>query len=205
MNPGFPITLDVKSWPCLVVGGDQEAADKAQRLLDAGAKVTVISPTLNDALKKLTASAKVIHRGRTFRATDTAGVILVLNCHRDDKEFSSGLMEMARKERFQLWSVDQPEFSTFAMPAIVSRGGLRVAISTGGAAPALASRIRQDLERLFGPETAEFVEWLAALRESSKSAEPDDAKRREMLKRAVETFTVTGQVTYPSEWLSQRT
>lgn len=204
MNPGFPITLDVKSWPCLVLGGDQEAAEKAQRLLDAGAKVTVVSPTLNDALKKLTASAKVIHRGRTFRATDAAGVILVLNCHRDDREFSAGLLEMARKERFQLWSVDQPEFSTFAMPAIVSRGGLRVAISTGGAAPALASRIRQDLERVFGPEAAEFVEWLAALRADSKSAEPDDAKRRELLKRAVETFAVSGQVTYPSEWLSQR-
>ncbi len=204
MNPGFPISLDVKGWPCLVLGGDQEAAEKAQRLLDAGAKVTVISPTLNDALKKLTASAKVIHRGRTFRTTDLPGVILVLNCLRDDREFSAGLMELARKERFLLWSVDQPEHSTLAMPAVVSRGGLRVAISTGGASPALASRIRQDLEQVFGPEAAEFVEWLAALRAETKTAEADEAKRREILKRAVEEFSVTGQVTYPAVWRDQR-
>ncbi len=205
MNPGFPITLDVKGWPCLVLGGDHEAAEKAQRLLDAGAKVTVISPTLNDVLKKLTASAKVIHRGRTFRATDLLGVILVLNCIRDDREFSASLLDLARKERFELWSVDQPEYSTFAMPAVVSRGGLRVAISTGGASPALASRIRQDLEQIFGPDAAAFVEWLAALREESKANEADEAKRRELLKQAVESFTLTGQVTYPKAWLDQRT
>lgn len=204
MNPGYPITLDVKGFPCVVLGGDQEAADKAQRLLDAGAKVTVISPTLNDALKKLTASAKVIHRGRTFRATDLLGVIVVLNCYRDDRELSATLMDAARKERFQLWSVDQPEFSTFAMPAVVSRGGLRVAISTGGASPALASRIRQDLEQVFGPEAADFVEWLAALREEAQSSEPDGVKRRELLKRAVEQFVVKGQATYPEEWVKQR-
>lgn len=59
-NPGFPISLDVKGWPCLVLGGDEEAAEKTLRLLDAGAKVTVVNPTLNDTLRKLTASAKVI-------------------------------------------------------------------------------------------------------------------------------------------------
>ncbi len=200
MNPGFPISLDVKGWPCLVLGGDQEAADKALRLLEAGAKVTVINPTLNDTLKKLTASAKVIHRVRRFRTTDLPGVVVVLNCIKDDPEFSAGLLELARKDRFLLWSVDQPEHSTFFMPAVVSRGSLRIAISTGGASPALASRIRQDLEALFGPDAADFVAWLAELRDDTKATEADYAKRREILLRAVEEFAVAGQVTYPAAW-----
>jgi len=69
-NSGFPLTIDVKGYPVLVLGGDEEAAEKTQRLLDAGAKVTVIAPTLHEQLKQLAASAKVIHRGRHFRETD---------------------------------------------------------------------------------------------------------------------------------------
>ncbi|HEY6974024.1 MAG TPA: NAD(P)-dependent oxidoreductase, partial [Nitrospiraceae bacterium] len=77
-NPGFPLSLDVRGWPVLVVGGDEEAAEKTQRLLEAGAKVTVISPTLHETLKQLAASAKVIHRGRHFRESDPENAILVL-------------------------------------------------------------------------------------------------------------------------------
>ena len=84
-NPGFQISLDVRGWPVLVIGGDEEAADKVQRLLEAGAKVTVISPTLHEVLRKLAASAKIIHRGRHFRANDLEAVILVLNTIRDDR------------------------------------------------------------------------------------------------------------------------
>ncbi|HET9866842.1 MAG TPA: NAD(P)-dependent oxidoreductase, partial [Nitrospira sp.] len=61
-NPGFPLTLDVKGYVVLVLGGDEEAAEKTQRLLDAGAKVIVIAPTLHEQLKQLAASAKIIHR-----------------------------------------------------------------------------------------------------------------------------------------------
>ena len=76
-NPGFPISLDVKGWPVLVIGGDDEAAEKTMRLLDAGAKVTAVSPVLNETMRKLAASAKIIHRGRHFRATDVESAVLV--------------------------------------------------------------------------------------------------------------------------------
>ena len=69
-NPGFPLVLDVKSWTVLVIGGDEEAAEKTERLLASGARVTVISPTLNEPLRHLAASGKVIHRGRHFRDAD---------------------------------------------------------------------------------------------------------------------------------------
>src|SRR5436309_9792563 len=177
-NPGLQISLDVKGRSCLVLGGGDEAAEKAQRLLEAGAKVTVISPTLNDTLRKLTASAKVLHRGRLFRANDTEGVILVINTLRGDQDFSKSLLELAKKERFLLWSMDQPEWSTVSMPAVVIRGHLRLAISTSGAAPALASQLRQDLEQVFDGEFAAFRGGVAAVRDESKATEPDLEQRR---------------------------
>lgn len=200
VNAGFQLSLDVKGRSCLVLGGGEEAAEKVRRLLDAGARVTVISPTLNETLRKLTASAKILHRGRRFRSTDTEGIVLVINTLQDDPEFSASLLELARKERFLLWSIDQPDASNVIMPAVVSRGHLRVAISTSGAAPALAGRLRQDLEHVFGDDVAQFLEWLAVLRDETKADEPDVERRRALLREAVEGFRLTGQVEYPKTW-----
>src|SRR5438105_11734416 len=86
-NPGFPLSLDVKGYPVLVLGGDEEAAEKTQRLLEAGAKVTVVAPTLHDILKELAASAKVLHRGRHFRDADLDSANLVLNMVRCARDF----------------------------------------------------------------------------------------------------------------------
>src|SRR5579885_38390 len=128
VNPGFQLSIDVKGRLCLVLGGGEEAADKVQRLLQAGAKVTVINPTLNDALRKLAASGKIIHRVRTFRASDGEGVTLVINAQKTDTDYARSLYELALKERFLLCSTDRPDLSTCTMPALVSRGHLRIAI-----------------------------------------------------------------------------
>ena len=203
-NPGLQISLDVKGRSCLVLGGDDEAAEKVQRLLEAGAKVTVVSPTLNDALRKLTASAKVLHRGRLFRAADADGVVLVINTFRGNPDFSKSLYELAQRERFLLCSTDQPETSTVMMPALVSRGHLRLAISTSGVAPALASRLRQDLEQVFDDKVASFLEWLATIRDETKATEPGAEQRHALLRDAVNGFRLTGKVEYPKAWLDKR-
>ncbi|TLY34886.1 MAG: bifunctional precorrin-2 dehydrogenase/sirohydrochlorin ferrochelatase, partial [Nitrospirae bacterium] len=89
MKFGFQINLDVKDRPCLVVGGGDEATEKTNRLLETGARVTVISPKLSDELKVLAASAKILHRGRRFKASDVEGGIwLVLNTVRTDEVLS---------------------------------------------------------------------------------------------------------------------
>jgi precorrin-2 dehydrogenase/sirohydrochlorin ferrochelatase len=203
-NPGFQLSLDVKGRSCLVLGGDEEAAEKVQRLLDASAKVTVVSPTLNDTLRKLTASAKILHRVRRFRETDAQGVVLVINTLRDDPDFSRSLLELARKERFLLCAVDQPETSTAFLPAVVHSGHLRVAVSTSGVSPALASRLRQDFEQVFGEEFRLFLDWLAAIRDETKGAEPDAGVRRAKLREAVDGFKLTGKLDYPKAWLEER-
>ena len=203
-NPGFQISLDVRGWPVLVIGGNEEAADKVQRLLDAGAKVTVVSPTLHEVLRKLAASAKIIHRGRHFRANDLESVILVLNTLRDDRELAHSLIRLAREQKFLLWSVDQPDVSNVVMPAVVSSGHMRVAISSSGQAPALSGFMKEDLERILDGEFAAFVDWLSELREQAKANEPDAEKRRALLREALDGFRLLGKVQYPKVWTEQR-
>ena len=202
-NAGFPLTLDVKGRPCVVMGGDEEAADKVQRLVDAGAKVTVVSPTLNDALRKLTAAGKVIHRVRLFRGQDAEGTFLVLNTLRTDEEFARSLYELATKEKFLLCSLDQPAYSNAWLPAVVSRGHLRCAVSTSGTAPALASRLRQDMEEIFDETFQSFLEWLSSVRESVQESEADAERRRTLLRDAVTGFKLSGTIQYPKAWLDE--
>jgi precorrin-2 dehydrogenase/sirohydrochlorin ferrochelatase len=203
-NPGFPLVLDVKGWTVLVIGGDEEAAEKTQRLLESGARVTVVGPTLTEALRRLVASGKVIHRGRTFRETDLEHAILILNTIRGDREFAKMLLNTARARGVLLWSVDYPEASSVTMPAVVASGHVRVAISTSGMAPALSGFVKEDLERILDPEFAAFVEWLGQLREQAKRNEPDVEKRRTLLREALDGFRLLGKVQYPKVWIEER-
>lgn len=203
-NPGFPLVLDVKGWPVLVIGGDEEASEKSQRLIESGARVIVISPTLNEPLRQLAASGKVIHRGRHFRETDLEHTILILNTIRGDRDFAQMLSAKAREKRVLLWSVDYPEASSVTMPAVVAAGHVRVAISTSGVAPALSGFMKEDLEQILDSEFVDFVEWLGQLREQAKANEPDAEKRRALLHEALDGFRFLGRVQYPKVWLDKR-
>lgn len=204
MNSGYQISLDVRGRSCLVIGGDEEAVDKIERLLDAGAKVTVLNPTLHSTLRKWTASGKIVHRGRTFRTTDVqSGVTLVLNTLRTDPDLPKLLFELAKTERYLVWSIDQPDLSTVAMPALVRRGPLRVAIGTSGASPALAKALRQDLENIFDDEFAECLNWLGRVREEIQKEEASEKKRRERLQQMVEGFRLTGKIELPKAWVEK--
>jgi precorrin-2 dehydrogenase/sirohydrochlorin ferrochelatase len=202
-NPGFQLSLDVKGRACLILGGDEEAAEKTSRLLAAGAKVTVVNPMLNDALRKLAASAKIIHRGRRYRAADAEGVVLIINTVRDP-DLARSLFDQANKERFLLCSSDLPALSTVTLPAVVTRGHLRLAISTSGVAPALSSRLREEFEEIFGPEFESFLEWLATRRAETKEREADATQRREALRAIMHGFKFTGHIDYPAEWVAHR-
>ncbi|NGZ01872.1 MAG: siroheme synthase [Nitrospira sp. WS238] len=203
-NPGFPLVLDVKGWPVVVIGGDEEASEKSQRLLDSGARVTVISPTLNESLRHLAASGKVIHRARFFRDADLEHTILILNTMRGDRDFAQMLLVKSREKGVLLWSVDYPEASSVTMPAVVGVGHVRIAISTSGMAPALSGFIKEDLEHILTGEFVDFVEWLGQLREQAKANEPDAEKRRALLREALDGFRFLGRVQYPKVWLDHR-
>lgn len=198
MKFGFQINLDVKDRACVVIGGEDEAADKANRLLEAGAKVTVVSPKLNDALKELAASARILHRGRRFKVSDVdEGVWLVMNTVKSDEVLSRDLFNLAKQKRFLLCSTDQLDYSTFTMPALVVRGPLRIAISTSGVSPALASRLRQDLEPVFDERFEVFLEYLDAYRAHLQTTEPHTEKRHQLLRDAVSKVKLHAKIEFP--------
>jgi precorrin-2 dehydrogenase/sirohydrochlorin ferrochelatase len=198
MKFGFQINLDVKDRPCLVVGGGDEATEKTNRLLDACARVTVISPKLSVELKVLAAAAKVLHRGRRFKASDVdGGIWLVVNTVRTDEVLSRDLYTLAKQKGFLLCSTDQPEYSTFTMPALVARGPLRIAISTSGVSPALAKRLREDLEPLFDERFEVFLEWLDAYRAHLMATELHVEKRQQLLRDAVSKVKLHAKIEFP--------
>ena len=203
-NAGFQVSLDVQGRLCVVIGGEEEAAHRAASLLDVGAKVVVVHPTLNVPLRKLTAAGKVLHRGRRFRSTDAREAFLVLNTLPDDADLAKSLRELAETERFLVWSLDQPELSNVLMPAVVRRGALRVAISTSGTSPALAGALRRNGEEIFDEEFEAFLEWLETLRRDLQADEPSPERRRARLKAAVEGFRLIGTVEYPPAWLAHK-
>ncbi len=203
-NPGFQISLNLQGRFCVVIGGEDEALHKTSLLLASGANVVVVTPTLNASLRTLTASGKILHRGRRFRSADTQGAFMVLNTLSADTDLAKSLHALSKAERFLVWSIDQPEWSNVMMPAVVQRGALRLAISTSGASPSLASALRKDCEEIFDEEFEKFVDWLGAMREEARANEPGVEQRHARLKAAVKGFRLTGNIAYPQAWVVHR-
>lgn len=147
----------------IVVGGGVIAARKVVGLLEAGAPVTVISPAVVSELTSLAEQGYITLLDRPYQAGDLAGAFLVFAAT-DDPAVNQAIWHEGSRLGCLVNSVDDPEHSNFIMPAVVRRGEMSIAISTGGASPALARRLREWLETLIGPEYGELVDLLAELR-----------------------------------------
>jgi siroheme synthase-like protein len=176
----YPIFTDLAGRGVLVVGGGTVAARKVRRLVQAGARVTVVAPELCAGLRETAADPHVDVMKREYRSADIEGKWLVVAAT-DDEELNRRVSAEAAAARIFCNVVDQPELCTFQVPARVRRGLLQIAISTGGASPALAKRMRKRLEREYGPAHADLLEALLELREHFKSKYPDDQGRRRHL------------------------
>lgn len=204
MKQYYPIALDVEGKKCLVVGGGQEAVQKTARLLEAGAIVTVVSPEVAPTLVAWEQEGRITLWRRAFRPEDTEGVFLVQNCVKGNSEFSARLYTLAQEKGFLVGAWDQPEFSTHITPAVVRRGRLCLAITTGGASPSLAALLRRDLERLFDEEFEAYLEWLAERRRSLAQEEPNAERRATLNRQNVDGFRLEGRITYPAAYRGRR-
>jgi precorrin-2 dehydrogenase / sirohydrochlorin ferrochelatase len=175
-----PIFLDVTGRRGLVIGGGEVAARKVATLLDAGAMVTVVSPLLIDALALLVREGRIDYLARAYAPGDMSGAMLVYAAT-DDPELHLRLHAEAGARGIPLNVADEPALCSFIAPAILTRGALQIAVSTGGASPALAKRIVQRLERLFGHEYAPALEVMRAARRHLKSDEPNIKLRAKKL------------------------
>ena len=177
----IPIFLDVTGRECVVIGGGEVAARKVESILDAGAHVTIVSPHLSPSLEEIVANGLVTHIARDYQLGDMRGCVLVYAAT-DDPKLHRELAAEARALGIPINLVDVPELCTFIAPAVVKRGALQIAISTGGASPAFAARLRRSLEDQFGTEYALTLEVLRAARRRLHAVEIDPADRMRRLK-----------------------
>jgi siroheme synthase-like protein len=160
----YPICLvGLETRRAVVVGGGTVAARKVAALLEAGAQVTVISPDLAPALTALAAEGRIAAVVRPYRDGDLAGAFLAIAAA-GDPAVNEAVWREAGRCGCLVNVVDDPAHSHFIMPAVVRRGEVTIAVSTGGASPALARRLREKLEAEIGPEYGILAEILAELR-----------------------------------------
>jgi precorrin-2 dehydrogenase / sirohydrochlorin ferrochelatase len=182
----IPIFLDVTGRECVVVGGGEVAERKVEALLNAGAHVTVVSPRLSQSLESIAARGLVTHIARDYERGDIRGCVLVYAAS-DDPKLHRELVAEARALGIPINVVDVPELCTFISPAVVNRGDLQIAISTGGASPAFAARLRRALEDQFGTEYALALKVLRAARRRLHADEIDPADRMRRLKELADS------------------
>ncbi len=159
----YPVHLDVRGRRCLVVGGGGVGSRKANTLLECGALVTVVSPAATETLRLLAEEGRIELKSRAYSADDLAGVFLVIGAT-DDEDLNCRISRDAEARRILCNIADRPEVCNFILPSIVKRGDLVLTISTAGKSPALAKRLRQDLERQFGTEYAVLLDLMGAIR-----------------------------------------
>ncbi len=177
----IPIFIDVTGRECIVVGGGEVAARKVESLIEAGAHVTVVSPRVSPSIEAIVARGLAVHIARDYQPGDLRGSVLVYAAT-DDPKLHRELAAEARALGIPINVVDVPELCTFIAPAAMKRGALQIAISTAGASPAFAARLRRELEDQFGTEYALTLEVLRAARRRLHADQIDPAERMRRLR-----------------------
>jgi len=179
MRTNYPIMLQLDGKKVVVIGGGRVAERKVRGLLGTGAQVVVISPEATGEIKTLFLDGKIVWEKKFFSAEDLRGAALIFAAT-DDKDINQSVKSLAEKQ--QLVTVaDDPDISDFHLPAHVQRGRLSIAVSTGGASPTLAKKLRAELEQLFDERYEEYLEFLFTARQWILKEVKDPALKRKLL------------------------
>jgi len=179
---GYPIILNLSGRRAVVVGGGEVALRKARALADAGAEVRVVAPKL---LPEFAEDGRFECLAERYQKRHLKGALVAVAAT-DDEAVNRQVAEDARAAGVLVNVVDRPELCDFIVPAQVRRGDLLIAISTGGAAPALAKRLRERLEKEFGPEFETYLAILREVREDLKCRNVPPETRRRIFERLAE-------------------
>lgn len=175
---GYPVFLnDLERRHCVVVGGSAEAERKVAGLLDCEARVTVVAAAVTLQLRTWAEAGRIHWLDRAYRRGDLRGAFLVI-CDGEDPEINEQVWQEGEAEGALVNVMDDVPYCNFIAGSVVRRGPLVIAISTGGAAPVLAVRLRQQFEAQFGPEYGEFLEMMSDLRPAMVQRFPSFSERR---------------------------
>lgn len=172
--------VDLAGRKCVVVGAGKIAAEKISGLLQYGPEITVVAPrVIPDIRAKAKKGLLTLHE-RAFLPRDVNGAFLAIAAT-DSPAANQSVFRACKARGILCNAVDDPENCDFFYPAIVRRGALQIAISTNGQSPALASRLRKELEEQFGPEWETWIDEIGRIRRELLAASMPAAKRRQLL------------------------
>ncbi len=183
----FPLYVDIENQKCVVVGGGKVAAGKIRQLAAFGADITVIAPEVCGEVCALARQPGILLRQRRFAAADIAGAALVVAAT-DDEAVNRQVSALCGRAKIPVNVVDEKELCSFYFPAIVRRGDVVVAVSTGGESPALAARLRKELEACVPERCGRAAETLGAIRETVKAQVPQASARKRVFERLLDRF-----------------
>jgi precorrin-2 dehydrogenase/sirohydrochlorin ferrochelatase len=183
-RPYYPAILDLAGRACVVVGAGKVGEGKIRGLLNAGAKVKVVSLEATEQVRRWAEEERLELHLRKYESADLEGCFLVVAAT-ERTETNVQVSGDADGRQMLCNVVDVPELCNFILPSIMRQGDLAIAVSTAGASPALARKIRLELEQRYGTEYALALELLGALREELKQRYPDPGDRKVMFERIV--------------------
>ncbi|PLS05663.1 NAD(P)-binding protein [Neobacillus cucumis] len=179
MNTNYPIMLQLHGKKVVVIGGGRVAERKVRSLLGTGASIEVISPEVTAGMQTLFLDGKIVWKEKTFSAEDLKDASLIFAAT-DHKEINQSVYSFA--EKHQLVTIaDDPDHSDFHLPAHVQRGRLSIAVSTGGASPILAKKLRAELEQQFDERYEEYLDFLFTTRQFILKEVEDASLKRKLL------------------------
>ena len=174
----FPMFVKLEGRSCLVVGAGSVGEPKIGGLLASEASVRVVAPKARATVAEWARAGVIVWEAREFQSSDLDGVFLVIVAT-SFRDVNESIFLEARRRNILCNVVDDPKHCDFYYPAVVRRGDLQLAISTNGQSPALAQRIRRELEVEFGPDYGEWLEELGRIRQQlfASGMNPDDRRR----------------------------
>lgn len=184
MNKYYPVSLSLENKKCLVIGAGSIAERKARRLLECGASVSIISPKISTGLQALAHKKIITFKKRRVNLGDLNGAYLVIAAT-PDRRINSAISVYCRKKGILVNVVDSPGECTFILPSIIRRGALTISISTNGISPALARKIRKQLQQEFGAEYAKLLRIMKEIRPQALKKIKDSKLRRAFFKKAL--------------------
>ncbi|MEX2245670.1 MAG: bifunctional precorrin-2 dehydrogenase/sirohydrochlorin ferrochelatase [Dehalococcoidia bacterium] len=165
----YPIFVEAKGRRVLVIGGGNVGAEKVRGLLNAEAAITVVSPELLDELREHVDAGRVEHIPRPYRASDLEGGYEWIMVATDDGAINADVAAAAKKRGLWVNAADDPQNCDFILPAVVRKGKITLAASTSGASPALARRLREELEAYLTEDMPALADLLAEVRQELRA------------------------------------
>lgn len=190
----FPLYMDIGDKNCIVIGGGRVAESKIRKLLEFGGRVTVIAPEVTGQIAEWEKEGMICIKQREFLADDIADAAVVIAAA-DRQEVHESAAALCAEKKIPINVVDDKELCTFFFPAIVKRGDVVVSISTGGKSPALAAKIRRELETCIPDSYGTAAEIMGRYRDDVMEHLEDSRIRKQIFEEMLEEVLARGDMT----------